>query len=125
METVSEKRRPSDVVDTGDSLERWSERQWTNGVQLDELPDFACLLVRTRFSVYELIVLNGRTGEIVVRGGAHFPVYTRSRLEGSSMGGNLLKRLGIHAGFRLELSTGGHRLLTSQVQSIAHVDALA
>lgn len=113
-----------DAVKSGAWLETWSAHQWTNGVQVDELPDFACLLVHTNFSVYQLVVLNSHTGEITVRGGSHFPTYTRSRLEGSSMGGSLLKRLGIHVGFRMELRTGRHRLLTSRVQSIALVNAV-
>jgi len=107
------------------SLENWSERDWTDGVQLDELPDFACLHVRTRFSVYELIVLNGRSGEILLRGGRKFPVYTRARLEGSSLGGSFLKLLGIYIGFRMELRTADDRLVTSRVQSISSVHALS
>ena len=103
------------------SLETWSAHQWTDGVQLDELNDFACVLVHTHYSVYQLFVLNSHSGEITVRGGRYFPTYTKSRLEGSSMGGSLLKRLGIHVGFRLELRTGRHRLLTSRVQRIALV----
>jgi hypothetical protein len=107
-----------DLIETDASLDTWSEREWDNGVQLEHLPDFARLVVRTTFNVYQLIVLDGRTGEILIRGGDRFPVYTRSRLEGSSIGGNLLKRLGIHIGLRMELCSGDRRTLTSRVQSI-------
>jgi hypothetical protein len=116
---------PTTGLEAGASLENWSERDWTDGVQLDELPDFACLLVRTTFSVYQLIVVNSQTGEVMVRGGKRFPAYTRSQLEGSSVGGSLLKRLGVYVGFSMELRTGRHRLLTSPVHSITHVGALA
>jgi len=112
------------LVAAGPSLDTWSEYDWTNGVQFEDLPDFACLMIRTQFSVYQIVALNGRTGEIIVRGGAHFPAFTRARLEGSSTGGNLLKRLGIYVGLRMELRTGDQRLLTSRVQSITHVNAL-
>lgn len=113
-----------DLIGTDRSLDTWSQREWDDGVQLEHLPDFACLVVRTTFNVYRLIVLDGRTGEIMVRGGDRFPVYTRSRLEGSTIGGNLLKRLGIYIGLRMELRTGDRRTLTSRVQSITLADAL-
>ena len=52
---------------------------------------------------YEITVLNGHTGEVLVRGGGFFPVRTPVRLEGSTCGGSILKRLGIYVGLRMEI----------------------
>lgn len=100
-------------------LEAWSDHDWTNGVQIDELHELECLSVHTRNSTYQIIVRAPESGEILVRGGARFPTFTPARLCGSSTGGSVLKRAGIYPGFRLEFETEGRRrILTSPVVSI-------
>jgi hypothetical protein len=84
-------------------LDRWSERDWSDGIQLDELEELDTLAVRTQNSVYEIVVVCGRTGEVWVRGGSLFPERTLVRLSGSTCGGSFLKRLGIYIGMQLEL----------------------
>ena len=124
----------------GTMLDAWSDSEWNDGVQIDEIEELTTLAVRTANSVYEITVLNGHTGEVLVRGGAFFPERTPVRLEGSTCGGSILKRRGIYVGLRLEIvpqpvelvsrvehdpATGekevllGHKVITtSSIQSI-------
>jgi hypothetical protein len=107
------------------------------------MEELTTLAVRTTNSLYEITVLNGHTGEVLVRGGEFFPVRTPVRLEGSTCGGSILKRRGIYVGLRMEIipqpvelvsrvdydpTTGqkeillGHRgITTSPIQSIGVV----
>ena len=124
----------------GAILDAWSDGKWDQGVQIDQMEELATLAVRTRNTVYEITVLNGYTGEVLVRGGKFFPERTAVRLEGSTFGGSILKWRGIYVGMRMEIVpepvemisetihdpvTGqkefllGHKaILTSPVQSI-------
>jgi hypothetical protein len=107
------------------------------------MEELTTLAVRTTNSLYEITVLDGRTGDVLVRGGEFFPVRTTVRLEGSTCGGSILKRRGIYVGLRMEIvpqpvepvsrvehdpTTGekeillGHRVITtSPIQSIGIV----
>ena len=67
----------------------------------------------------ELIVLTPGTAEVMVRGGAFFPEFTRARISGSSLGGSFLKLHTIHEGFRMELAEGGRVVITSPVQDVS------
>ena len=58
------------------------------------------------------------TGDILVRGGAFFPVVTKARLAGASLGGSFLKRHGIYVGFRLEFVSDQTPIVTTPVQTI-------
>ncbi|HXH06713.1 MAG TPA: hypothetical protein VNI83_08990 [Vicinamibacterales bacterium] len=100
-------------------LDTWSSASWDHGVQLEELGELERLVVRTQHSVYEIIVLPGGTGEVLVRGGRYFPVFTQAVLDGSSAGGTFLKRRGVYPGLRLEFVSGTRRVVTSPVRTIA------
>jgi hypothetical protein len=84
-------------------LDAWSDSHWNDGVQIDRIHEVTTLAVRTRNNLYEITVLNGRTGEVLVRGGDFFPVRTPVRLEGSTCGGLIGKRRGIYGGLRMEI----------------------
>jgi hypothetical protein len=77
------------------------------------------ITVRTRRSLYEIIVSSPATGDVLVRGGEFFPEFTSARLAGSTLGGSFLKVRSIHVGFRLEFSLGPQFVLTSPVQTIS------
>lgn len=109
----------------GAVLDRWAQHEWTDGVQIDQLPDLEMLAVSTVNNLYEIIVISGRTGEIIVRGGRFFPELTAARLVGSSLGGSFLKMRGIYVGFRMELHHNGHPIVTTQVQLIERVGSAA
>ena len=127
----------------GAVLDAWSDTEWNDGVQIDQMEELTTLAVQTRNSLYEITVLDGRTGDVLLRGGEFFPVRTTVRLEGSTCGGSILKRRGIYVGLRMEIipqpvelvsrldydpTTGekeilfGHRIITtSSIQSIGIV----
>ena len=85
-------------------LDAWSDEQWTKGIQIDQMAELETLTVRTQNSVYEITVLCGRTGEVLVRGGKFFPEWTPALLAGSTFGGSLLKMGGIYVGMRMEIA---------------------
>ena len=85
-------------------LDAWSDEQWSKGIQIDHMAELETLAVRTQNSVYEITVLCGRTGEVVVRGGKFFPEWTPAQLSGSTFGGSLLKMGGIYVGMRMEIA---------------------
>jgi len=84
-------------------LDAWSDLQWNDGVQIDQIEELTTLAVQTSNTLYEITVLNGHTGEVLVRGGGFFPVRTPVRLEGSTCGGSILKKRGIYVGLRMEI----------------------
>ena len=110
--------RVSGAVD----LVSWSNRDWSDGVQVDALQDLDVLVVRTRNSIYELTIVAGRKSEVLVRGGQFFPEPTPVYLAGSTFGGSFLKRHGIYVGLRMELHHAAQATITTQVQSIQRVD---
>jgi len=100
-------------------LDTWSSHNWTEGVQLETIEDMEKLTVRTENSNYEITVISGRTGEVLIRGGRFFPEFTPARLAGSSLGGSFLKLRGIYVGFRLEVHFDKRLIITSRVREIA------
>lgn len=100
-------------------LDKWTEDPWTNGVQIDRMEDMEQLVVQTRNSLYEITIIEGRSGEIMVRGGKFFPELTPARLSGATLGGCFCKMRGIYVGFRMEINENGQRTVTSPVESIA------
>ena len=100
-------------------LDSWSSHTWTEGVQLETVQDLEKLHVRTENSTYEITVICGRTGEILIRGGRFFPELTAARLAGSSLGGSFLKLRGIYLGFSLEMHLNQRLIITSRVRNIA------
>ena len=103
----------------GALLDTWSSHDWTEGVQLETIEDMETLTVRTENSTYEITVICGRTGEILIRGGRFFPEFTPAKLAGSSLGGSFLKLRGIYAGFSLEVHFDKRLIITSRVRSIS------
>jgi hypothetical protein len=102
-------------------LSNWCEDPWTNGVQVDLREDMEKLAVRTVNTLYEITIIEGRTGEILIRGGRFFPELTPARLTGATMGGSFCKMRGIYVGFRMELNVRGQRFVTTPVESIGIV----
>lgn len=100
-------------------LSAWSAHDWRGGIHVDDLIALECLVIKTENSTYEIILLSPDTAQILVRGGAFFPVFTQARLAGSSLGGSFLKLRSVHVGFRLELSTERGFIITSPVRSVS------
>ncbi len=99
-------------------LQAWADGPWTNGVQVDRMGDNEKLVVRTWNSLYEIIVIDGPSGEILVRGGQFFPELAPARLTGATLGGSFCKMRGIYPGFRMELHAAGQRTVTTPVESV-------
>ncbi|MBZ5662874.1 MAG: hypothetical protein LAO08_20945 [Acidobacteriia bacterium] len=102
-------------------LSKWCEEPWTNGMQIDLREDMEKLAVRTRNTLYEITIIEGRTGGILIRGGRFFPELTPARLTGATMGGSFCKMRGIYVGFRMELFAHGQRFVTTPVESVGIV----
>src|SRR5690242_14397986 len=102
----------------GALLDTWSGHDWRDGVQVESLDDLCKMVVRTENSTYEITIISGRTGEILIRGGRFFPEFTAARLAGSSLGGSFLKVRGIYAGFNIEIGISSRTIVTSRARSI-------
>jgi hypothetical protein len=101
-------------------LDQWSACDWKRGVNITLLAPFDTLTVTTKNSVYTIVVVSPESGEVKVRGGTIFPVFTPARLCGCSLGGGLLKRAVIHPGFSVELVHQGlGTIVTTHVRTIA------
>jgi hypothetical protein len=99
-------------------LDVWSNQNWTQGVQVDQLEMLDRIFVQTAKSLYELTVIDPSTGEVIARGGNYFPKAATARVAGSSLGGSYLKHRGIYVGFQMELVKGTETILTGLVQKI-------
>jgi hypothetical protein len=100
------------------TLEHWTRFDWSNGLQMGGLDPLEMLEVQTKNSTYEISVMDARKGEIVVRGGSFFPVYTRARLAGASLAGSFLKVGGIYVGFCMEFQSEAGAVVTTRVRQI-------
>ena len=87
------------------------------GLSLDSLRPMSRLVVRTRNTLYRLVVL-GPGPSVLVQGGCYFPEAREAQLCGSSLGGSMLKTYWIGVGFRMELSGPTEHVVTSPVRSI-------
>ena len=118
MNTTLLDGRSGNLVSAGALLDTWTSHDWSDGVRVDRLVALDRLDVTTCNSKYEIIVLAPSTADVMVRGGAFFPEFTRARVAGSSLGGSFLKLHTIHPGFRLELADGSRCIVTSPVRHI-------
>ena len=110
--------QPVSAVPAMAVLDRWSAAAWTDGCQVDRLPDMQPLTVITRNHLYELFVICGAEGRVRVRGGNFFPEWREATLAGCSLGGSFLKLRGVYAGFCMELYVNGESIITSPVQKL-------
>jgi hypothetical protein len=115
------------LVSQGALLDSWARADWTDGCQVDQLPDLQPLTVVTRNHFYEIIVVNGRAGMLRIRGGRLIPEWREAVLAGCSLGGSFLKLRGIYAGFCMEIHLDGEVIITTPVQrlTLTHIEAAA
>ena len=106
------------LIPAGANLETWSNDAWKNGVQIDRLEDMQRLQVWTCNNLCEITVIDGRNGEVLLRGGEFFPEMTPAHLAGATLGGSFCRMRGIYCGFRMEFASDGRRIITSPVQTI-------
>ena len=108
-----------DMVPKGATLDFWSKEAWNNGIQIDHLGDMQKLAVQTANNLYEIVIISGHEGDVLVRGGKFFPDLTPANLAGATLGGSFCKMRGIYVGFRIEFMADGKRIITSPVETVA------
>ena len=94
-------------------------------IHIDSCGARETIVVTTRSSVYELVVLRVARGLIVVRGGRHFPKFRRALFLGSTADDGSVARRTIDVGLRIKFVSGNRSFLTSPVQSICRRPASA
>jgi hypothetical protein len=102
-----------DSIPAGAILDAWSNDPWTNGLQIDHREDIEKLAIRTSNSLYEITIIEGRSGEILLWGGQIFPELTPARLTGATLAGSFCKMCGNYVGFRMEINANGQRIITT------------
>jgi len=122
MKSKTDPALQTEKVPAGAELDQWSGLDWKNGVQVDRMLDFECLEVETEEALYEITIICGRTGEVMIHGGKFFPESTPVFLCGSTLGGSFLKIRGIYSGFRMELQHEGYCIITPMVRTIRRIE---
>ena len=62
-------RKSKDLVPQAAMLDAWARGAWDNGIQIDLLENMQKVTVRTTNTLYEITIIGGQEGEILVRGG--------------------------------------------------------
>ena len=88
-------------------------------VELDSCPELEWITVKTSRSTYDLVVLSGDTGAVMVRGGRLFPEFRRATITGSLFAGIAVKLRTIAVGLNLEFLVDGTSVITSRIQAIS------
>src|SRR5258706_3722494 len=88
-----------EYIPVGANLDTWSDEPWANGVQLDRMGDMERLCVETSNSGYEIVIIDGPSGAILVRGGQCCPEIAPARLAGASLGGSFCEIRWIYTSF--------------------------
>jgi len=86
-------------------------------VALSTLRPCDTVFVQTRSSHYRVFLLDPESGRSLLQGGNYFQEPTEVTVKGASFGGPVVKPGSIDTGLRLEISTGGRRLITSPVEA--------
>jgi len=76
------------------------------------------IVVKTGSSVYELLVLRGECGEILVRGGTHFATFSPVVFVGSMRNGFPVERHVLSIGLRMKFYFDEQVVITSAVREI-------
>jgi hypothetical protein len=118
-DSISAGKDNKDFVPKGAILDAWAQGAWDNGIQIERLEDMQKVAVQTANNLYEVVIISGHEGDVLVRGGKFFPELTPANLSGATLGGSFCKMRGIYVGFRMEFSANGKRIITSPVETIA------
>jgi hypothetical protein len=92
------------------------------GIDVRALPPGTELEVDTRNSHYRFVILEGGGSNASVQGGPYFHEEAKVRINGSILGGSLLKSGWIGLGMCVEILAGSERVSTSRVRSITIVE---
>ena len=118
-DSIAADKNSKDFVPKAAMLDAWAQDAWNNGIQIDLMEDMQKIAVQTMNNLYEIVIISGHEGDVLVRGGKFFPELTPANLAGATMGGSFCKMRGIYVGFRMEFMANGKRIITSPVETIA------
>jgi hypothetical protein len=88
-------------------------------VELDSCAELEWITVKTSRSTYDIVVLSGDTGAVMVRGGSLFPELCRATITGSLFDSIAVKLRTIAVGLNLEFLVDGMSVITSRIQAIS------
>ncbi len=88
------------------------------GIILKTLEACDMIQARTRNSVYEIFMLEPKSGRALVRGGKYFAEPIEATVSGSTFGGCMLKIGWLGVGLRMEIYVNGQRTVTTPLQSL-------
>lgn len=104
------------------SLDGFTELSSTlDGVALRTLTAFDTVCARTLNNDYYIFLLEPETGKALIQGGRYFSEPIEVTVSGSTFGGCMLKMGWLGVGLRIEICTGGQRIVTSPVRSL-HIE---
>jgi hypothetical protein len=112
-----QRREDPDGIPSRATLDGFVRLMSTNdGVNLTDIEPLTTLFVQTEDSVYRIIV--STNSNVFIQGGELFPATAYARLNGSGVGGNLLKLAWIGVGLCMEIYQGSRRITTSPVRAV-------
>ena len=88
-------------------------------LRLDSCPELEWITVKTQRSIYDIVVLDGESGKVAVRGGTFLPEYRRASFIGSLSRGIATNLGAVVVGMNLEFVVDGKSIITSPVQSFS------
>jgi hypothetical protein len=88
-------------------------------IHTDSCAELETIVVKTRSSVYELVVLGGDRGDVLLRGGRHFKEFRRVLFLGSTAEGGSLQPRTIDIGLRMRFIVADGLFVTSAVESLS------
>jgi hypothetical protein len=99
------------------AFERRATATSNDSIRLTSCRPLQTIIVSTLTSVYELIVLDGEAGDVIIQGGSHFPELRRACFIGSSTPDSEFKVNCIEVGLRMRVCAGDRIIVTSPVQA--------
>jgi len=86
-------------------------------IHIDSCAERETIVVTTRSSVYELIVLHGDRGDVLVRGG-RLTEFRRALFLGSAADRGAFQPQTVDVGLRMAFMVGDTFVITSEIQSL-------
>jgi hypothetical protein len=108
---------PSTTPAAGPEADHRAPCARNDGISLNACRRFQTIVVNTSTSVYELIVLEGNAGDVLVQGGSRLPEFRRVCFIGSVAPGSALKANSIEVGRSMRFFAGDRIIVTSPVKA--------
>jgi hypothetical protein len=99
--------------------------EWDAGIHIQACSPLEHLVVETRNSVYDIVVVSPKDGKVLVRGGRLFPDFRKAQFVGATAGRHTVKPLAVYVGLCVELFVDGRSVTTSPVAAVYRAAACA